>query len=59
MSKISKIESIRLKNHFKSESGDFTPWLAENLDYVSDTIHLKLVNPSTEQTSENFRVDIS
>ena len=58
MSKISKIESIRLKSHFKSESGDFTPWLADNLDYLSETIRLKLVNPSTEQTSENFRVDI-
>lgn len=58
MSNIGKIESIRLKSHFKSESGDFTPWLADNLEYVSEAIHLKLVNPSTEQTSENFRVDI-
>ena len=55
---IKKIESIKLKSHFKSESGDFTPWLADNLDYVSEAIHVKLVNPSTEQTSENFRVDI-
>lgn len=55
---IKKIESIKLKSHFKSESGDFTPWLADNLDYVSEAIHLKLLNPSTEQTSENFRVDI-
>lgn len=58
MSKIVKIETLRLRSHFKSESGDFTPWLAENLEYVSEAIHLKLVNPSTEQTSENFRVDI-
>lgn len=58
MSTISKIENISLKKHFKSESGDFTPWLADNLDYVSETIHRKLVNPITEQTSENFRVDI-
>lgn len=47
MSNISKIESIRLRSHFKSESGDFTPWLVDNLDYVSEAIHLKLVNPST------------
>lgn len=58
MSKIGKIEAIRLRSHFGSESGGFTPWLADNLEYVSETIHLKLVNPSTEQTSENFRVDI-
>lgn len=58
MSTISKIETISLRKHFKSESGDFTPWLADNLDYVSETIHRKLVNPLTEQTSENFRVDI-
>lgn len=58
MSTIGKIETINLRKHFKSESGDFTPWLSDNLDYVSEAIHLKLVNPSTEQTSENFRVDI-
>ena len=58
MSTIGRIETISLRRHFKSESGDFTPWLADNLEYVSEAIHLKLVNPSTEQTSENFRVDI-
>lgn len=58
MSNIGKIEYHRLKSHFRSESGEFTPWLADNLEYLSETIHLKLVNPSTEQTSENFRVDI-
>ena len=58
MSNIRKIETIRLRSHFRSESGDFTPWLADNLEYVSEAIHVKLVNPSTEQTSENFRVDI-
>ncbi len=58
MKTIERIETINLRNHFKSESGEFTPWLAENLNYVSEAINVKLFNPSTEQTSENFRVDI-
>lgn len=58
MNNIRKIENIQLRSHFKSESSDFTPWLAENLEYVSEAIHIKLINPFTEQTSENFRVDI-
>lgn len=55
---IERIESIALRNRFRSESSDFTPWLAGNLDIIGESIHRKLLNPSTEQTSENFRVDI-
>ena len=36
MSTIGKIETISLRRHFKSESGVFTPWLADNFDYVSE-----------------------
>lgn len=55
---IERIERIALRNYFRSESSDFTPWLAGNLDIIGEAIHRKLLNPSTEQTSENFRVDI-
>lgn len=58
MKTLGRIETVGLKSHFGSESSNFTPWLAENLDVLSETIHLKLTNASTEQTSENFRVDI-
>ena len=55
---LGKKESFNLKKHFKNESSDFTPWLAENLDEISKEINVKLINPSTEQSSENFKVDI-
>ena len=55
---IERIENISLRSHFRSESSDFTPWLAGNLDIIGEAIKRKLLNPSTEQNSENFRVDI-
>jgi len=55
---IERIEVFPLRNRFRSESSDFTPWLAGNLDILGEAIHRKLLNASTEQTSENFRVDI-
>ena len=58
MKPLGRIETVGLKSHFGSEATSFTPWLAENLDVLSETIHVKLTNASTEQTSENFRVDI-
>ena len=58
MDKIDKLTKVSIKDFFKYEAQAFTPWLAENLDYLSDEIGVKLANPSTEQTSENFRVDI-
>ncbi len=55
---LGKKESFNLKKYFKNEPNHFTPWLAENLDEISKEINVKLINPSTEQSSENFKVDI-
>ena len=49
---------VGLKGYFTSEAADFTPWLADNMDLLSETIRRKIINPDIEQTSENFRVDI-
>lgn len=57
-SNIGRIETVSLKAHFASESSGLTPWLADNIDVLSEAIHRKIINPETEQTSENFRVDI-
>jgi hypothetical protein len=41
-----------------SESGDFTPWLAENLDVLADELGMSLTLVATEVQVGEFRVDI-
>ncbi len=41
-----------------SESGDFTPWLAENLDVLGDALGTSLTPISTEVQVGEFRLDI-
>lgn len=55
---LGKKETFTLSKFFKKEACDFTPWLAENLHLISEAIGIKIINPSTEQYSDNFRVDI-
>lgn len=41
-----------------SEAGDFTPWLAENLDVLADELGLSLTLVATEVPVGEFRLDI-
>lgn len=58
---LSKLERVPLREAWKHEAGDFTPWLAqaENLDALSQALgvsELELV--STEQQVGDFKLDI-
>ncbi|WP_069386306.1 DUF4268 domain-containing protein [Cellulosimicrobium cellulans] len=41
-----------------SEAGDFTPWLAENLDVLADELGMSLALVATEVPVGEFRLDI-
>ncbi len=41
-----------------SESGDFTPWLAENIDVLADALGMALTVTGTEVLVGEFRLDI-
>lgn len=41
-----------------SEAGDFTPWLAENLDVLADELGMSLTVVSVEASVGQFRLDI-
>ncbi len=41
-----------------SEAGDFTPWLAENLDVLADELGMSLTLQATEVPVGEFRLDI-
>lgn len=58
--KIGKLEKVELRNLWKSESSEFTPWLAqeENIELLSKTINIELEVLQQEKNVGPFRADI-
>src|SRR3954447_926067 len=46
------------RNVWTSEAGDFTPWLAENLDVLADELGMSLTLIATEVPVGDFRLDV-
>lgn len=55
---IGKVERVPLKHIWKHEAYDFTNWLAENLDVLSDALGISLSLVQTEKSVGTFNVDI-
>lgn len=57
---LGRLERVELRAVWSSESGDFTPWLAqeENISLLGDTIGIDLQVESTEKYVGPFRADI-
>jgi hypothetical protein len=57
---LGRLERVDLRHVWSSESGDFTPWLAqkENLLLLGDAIGLELDLDATEKSVGPFRADI-
>lgn len=55
---IEKIERLILRKIWKKEASDFTNWLADNLDVLSETIGITLTLVETEKSVGSFSVDI-
>lgn len=57
---LSKLTKLKLRTIWKHEALDFTNWLAldENLQLLSDTIGMDLINAQTEVGVGQFHVDI-
>lgn len=57
---LGRLEKVGLRSVWFSESGDFTPWLAqeENLALLGDTIDLELELEAQEKSVGTFRADI-
>ncbi|MCR5765664.1 MAG: hypothetical protein K6G09_06785, partial [Treponema sp.] len=56
---IGKIEKVPLRDIWKHEANDFTKWLQNNIDVLSEVINLPLTNVEREQTTGNFYVDLT
>lgn len=57
---LGRLEKLDLRDAWTSESGDFTPWLAQNdnLKLLGDSIGLELACESQEKRVGPFRADI-
>ncbi len=57
---LGKLESVNLRDVWKTEAGDFTPWLAqeENLKILGDAIGIELEFVEKEKGVGPFRADI-
>lgn len=58
--KLSRLEQVDLRDLWKNEAKDFTPWLAEpeNIELLSETIGLDLEVVGTEEQVGSFNADI-
>lgn len=58
MKHIDKIIRTSIKEAFRYEDRELTPWLTDNIDVISEAIGVGLTNASREQSTGNFSVDI-
>ncbi len=55
---IGQLVRLSAKDAFHNEPGDFTPWLAENLDYLADELELDLVLRAKEHPVGPYSLDL-
>jgi len=57
---LGKLETVELREIWKHEAQDFTPWLSktENLKILSETLNMTLELKSIEESVGNFNADI-
>ena len=55
---IGKIKIVPLREVWKHEALEFTKWLEENIDVISDKIGITLVNIEREKNAGDFNVDL-
>jgi hypothetical protein len=55
---ISRLEKLDLRELWKHEAQGFTKWLSENLDFISETIDVKLSLVEREASVGLFSADI-
>lgn len=56
--KIGKIERVPLREVWKKEARDFTPWLENNIDILNEVLDITLSNPEREKEAGKFTVDL-
>ena len=55
---VSKLTKVKIKDIWKTEDKDFTPWLVENISRLNEDLGFNIQDPQKENRLENFIVDI-
>jgi hypothetical protein len=55
---IGKIKRVPLREVWKNESRDFTPWLEANIEVLGDVLDLSLSSAERERATGDFNVDL-
>lgn len=55
---VGKITRMSLRDVWRNEARDFTTWLLDNIDVVSDVIDVPLQDPKREQAAGDFHIDL-
>lgn len=55
---VGRITKVKIRDVWKHEASDFSKWLLDNIDILSETVDINLQNPELEKTAGSFSVDI-
>lgn len=58
MSDVGRIERVDLREVWPNEARDFTTWLSDNLDVLSEELGITLTDAETEEAAGDFSVDV-
>lgn len=58
ISSIGRLERVALREVWKHEAYDFTQWLQNNLDVLSDSLDMNLISAEREQAAGAFSIDL-
>lgn len=53
-----RLSDTSLRQAWRDEARDFTPWLFDNIEYLSDILDLELQTTDSEAEVEGFSADI-
>jgi hypothetical protein len=58
MSNVGELNRVPLREQWPNEEQDFTPWLADNISYLAETLDMELAVERKEKTVGEFFTDI-
>ena len=56
--KLGKIKRVDLRNIWEKEDKEFTPWLKENIDLLSEKLGIEIIDTQIEEKIGDFKLDI-
>ncbi len=56
--KLGTIRKVDLRNVWEKEDKEFTPWLKENIELLSEKLGIEIIDTQTEESIGDFRLDI-